>query len=69
VLELRLTEVPMKRNNQKRGLQAPTNTAAERAMSRVVEGKKRHRRHVNANRDNQIIWLAKAASRDAQMLT
>jgi hypothetical protein len=35
----------MKKNDQKRGLQAPPNRAAERAMSHIIEGKKRHRRH------------------------
>jgi hypothetical protein len=27
----------MKKNSQKRGLQAPANRAAERAMSRIIE--------------------------------
>ena len=35
----------MKKNNQERGLQTLTKKAAERAMSRVIEVKKRHRRH------------------------
>jgi hypothetical protein len=30
----------MKKNNQKRGLQAPPNRTTERAMSRIIEGKK-----------------------------
>jgi hypothetical protein len=36
--------VRMKKNNQKRGVQK-ANRVAERAISRIVEGKKRHRRH------------------------
>jgi hypothetical protein len=37
--------VRMKKNNQKRGAQAKVKRVADRAMSRIVEGKKRHRRH------------------------
>jgi hypothetical protein len=44
-LELQPCPVPMKKNHQKRALQAPPNRAAERSMSRIFEGKKRHRRH------------------------
>jgi hypothetical protein len=35
----------MKKNNQERRLQAMAKRGAERATSRLIEGKKRHRRH------------------------
>jgi hypothetical protein len=35
----------MKKHNQKPGLRDKPIRAPERALSRVVEGKKRHRRH------------------------
>jgi hypothetical protein len=35
----------MKKSNQERGLQAMAKRGAEQATSRVIEGKKRHRRH------------------------
>jgi hypothetical protein len=59
----------MKKNDQKRGLQAPANRAAERAMSRIIEGRNGTGDMVNANRDNKIARLVKAARRDAQRLT
>jgi hypothetical protein len=34
----------MKKNNQRRVLQAPPSRTDERAMSRIIEGKKRQRR-------------------------